>query len=246
MRTSRSRWKRTACASSPSAATTAQTGVEMEALTAAVGRRAHRLRHDQSARQSIEIQDIYLLEKTGGKSGDFRRRDTPMTMTAAVLTISDGAHHGTRIDTSGPAVGARLEAAGFDHRGAARSCRTTGRNCRRNCAISRTAPGERGIVHDRRHGYRPARCHAGGDARRDRSGDPRFRRTDAGARPRILAFCAAFAGAGRRARQRPDRESAGIAARRGRVAGCYFGIGPARAGFAGWDEPGTMPMTKEA
>jgi molybdopterin adenylyltransferase len=32
---------------------------------------------------------------------------------AAVLTISDGAHHGTRADTSGPAVAARLEAAGF-------------------------------------------------------------------------------------------------------------------------------------
>jgi molybdopterin adenylyltransferase len=34
-------------------------------------------------------------------------------MSAAVLTISDGAHHGTRIDTSGPAVAERLEAAGF-------------------------------------------------------------------------------------------------------------------------------------
>jgi len=34
-------------------------------------------------------------------------------MSAAVLTISDGAHHGKRIDTSGPAVAARLEAAGF-------------------------------------------------------------------------------------------------------------------------------------
>jgi len=32
---------------------------------------------------------------------------------AAVLTISDGAHHGTRLDTSGPAVASRLEAAGF-------------------------------------------------------------------------------------------------------------------------------------
>jgi molybdopterin adenylyltransferase len=32
---------------------------------------------------------------------------------AAVLTISDGAHRGTRIDTSGPAVAARIEAAGF-------------------------------------------------------------------------------------------------------------------------------------
>src|SRR5580658_698253 len=32
---------------------------------------------------------------------------------AAVLTISDGAHDGERVDTSGPAVAARLEAAGF-------------------------------------------------------------------------------------------------------------------------------------
>jgi molybdenum cofactor synthesis domain-containing protein len=35
-------------------------------------------------------------------------------MPAAVLTISDGAHHGTRVDTSGPAVAARLEAHGFE------------------------------------------------------------------------------------------------------------------------------------
>lgn len=34
-------------------------------------------------------------------------------MTAAVLTISDGAHHGSRTDTSGPAIAVRLEAAGF-------------------------------------------------------------------------------------------------------------------------------------
>ena len=32
---------------------------------------------------------------------------------AAVLTVSDSAHQGTRADTSGPAVAARLEAAGF-------------------------------------------------------------------------------------------------------------------------------------
>jgi molybdopterin adenylyltransferase len=34
-------------------------------------------------------------------------------MLAAVLTISDGAHQGTRLDTSGPLVAARLEANGF-------------------------------------------------------------------------------------------------------------------------------------
>jgi len=33
---------------------------------------------------------------------------------AAVLTISDGAHQGTRVDTSGPAVSGRLEAQGFE------------------------------------------------------------------------------------------------------------------------------------
>jgi molybdopterin adenylyltransferase len=32
---------------------------------------------------------------------------------AAVLTISDTGHHGTRIDSSGPAIVARLESAGF-------------------------------------------------------------------------------------------------------------------------------------
>ncbi len=32
---------------------------------------------------------------------------------AAVLTISDGAHQGSRVDTSGPAVAARLEGSGF-------------------------------------------------------------------------------------------------------------------------------------
>ncbi len=33
--------------------------------------------------------------------------------TAAILTVSDRAHHGTRLDASGPAVAKRLEEAGF-------------------------------------------------------------------------------------------------------------------------------------
>ena len=37
--------------------------------------RAHGLRHDsRRSTNRIEIQDLYLLEKTGGKSGDFRRK----------------------------------------------------------------------------------------------------------------------------------------------------------------------------
>jgi cyclic pyranopterin phosphate synthase len=56
-----------------SAATTAQTGVEMEALTAASVAALTVYDMVKALDKSIEIQDLYLLEKTGGKSGDFRR-----------------------------------------------------------------------------------------------------------------------------------------------------------------------------
>src|SRR5262245_30014580 len=55
------------------AATTAQTGVEMEALTAAGVAALTVYDMTKALDKSIEIQDLYLLEKTGGKSGDFRR-----------------------------------------------------------------------------------------------------------------------------------------------------------------------------
>jgi cyclic pyranopterin phosphate synthase len=60
-----------------SATTTAQTGVEMEALTAAAVAALTVYDMTKALDKSIEIQDLYLLEKTGGKSGDFRRRDSP-------------------------------------------------------------------------------------------------------------------------------------------------------------------------
>ncbi len=56
-----------------SAATTAQTGVEMEALTAAAVAALTVYDMVKALDKSIEIQDLYLLEKTGGKSGTFRR-----------------------------------------------------------------------------------------------------------------------------------------------------------------------------
>jgi cyclic pyranopterin phosphate synthase len=56
-----------------SAATTAQTGVEMEALTAAALAALTVYDMIKALDKSIEIQDLYLLEKTGGKSGDFVR-----------------------------------------------------------------------------------------------------------------------------------------------------------------------------
>ena len=58
-----------------SAATTAQTGVEMEALTAATVAALTIYDMTKALDKRIEIQDIWLLEKTGGKSGDFKRRD---------------------------------------------------------------------------------------------------------------------------------------------------------------------------
>jgi cyclic pyranopterin phosphate synthase len=57
-----------------SAATTGQTGVEMEALTAAAVAALTVYDMVKALDKSIEIQDLYLLEKTGGKSGDFQRK----------------------------------------------------------------------------------------------------------------------------------------------------------------------------
>jgi len=53
--------------------TTGQTGVEMEALTAAAVAALTVYDMTKALDKSIEIQDLYLLEKTGGKSGEFKR-----------------------------------------------------------------------------------------------------------------------------------------------------------------------------
>ena len=55
------------------ASTSAQTGVEMEALTAASVAALTIYDMTKALDKRIEIQEIYLLEKTGGKSGDFKR-----------------------------------------------------------------------------------------------------------------------------------------------------------------------------
>lgn len=53
--------------------TTGPTGVEMEALTAAAVAALTVYDMTKALDKGIEIQDLYLLEKTGGKSGDFKR-----------------------------------------------------------------------------------------------------------------------------------------------------------------------------
>lgn len=57
-----------------SAATSAQTGVEMEALTAAAVAALTVYDMTKALDKSIEIQDLYLIEKSGGKSGAYRRK----------------------------------------------------------------------------------------------------------------------------------------------------------------------------
>ena len=57
-----------------SATTTGQTGVEMEAMTAASIAALTVYDMTKALDKSIEITEVYLVEKTGGKSGDFRRQ----------------------------------------------------------------------------------------------------------------------------------------------------------------------------
>src|SRR5580704_2570801 len=53
--------------------TTGPTGVEMEALTAVAVAALTVYDMTKALDKAIEIRDLYLLEKTGGKSGDYRR-----------------------------------------------------------------------------------------------------------------------------------------------------------------------------
>ncbi len=59
-----------------SASTTGPTGVEMEALTAAAVAALTVYDMTKALDKSIEIGEVCLLEKTGGKSGVFRRADS--------------------------------------------------------------------------------------------------------------------------------------------------------------------------
>jgi cyclic pyranopterin phosphate synthase len=55
---------------------TVQTGVEMEALVAVTAAALTVYDMCKALDKGMEITDIYLVEKTGGKSGDFRRAAT--------------------------------------------------------------------------------------------------------------------------------------------------------------------------
>lgn len=64
--------------------TTGPTGVEMEALTAAAIAALTVYDMTKALDKAIEIQEVYLLEKTGGKSGEFRRAGATAGNTGAL------------------------------------------------------------------------------------------------------------------------------------------------------------------
>jgi cyclic pyranopterin phosphate synthase len=95
---------------------TARTGCEMEALTAASVAALTVYDMSKALQRDIVIERVELLEKSGGRSGDYAR-DTPRATAeheAMVVTCSNRSAAGERDDTSGPALVERLRAAGFD------------------------------------------------------------------------------------------------------------------------------------
>ena len=89
-----------------------KTGVEMEALTAVSVAALTLYDMLKMLDESLEIENIRLVEKTGGKS-DFSEKPAG-SMSAAVLVISDSVAGRSRQDESGRRIVERLEAEGFE------------------------------------------------------------------------------------------------------------------------------------
>ncbi len=98
----------------------AKTGVEMEALTGVSNALLALYDVIKADDPALTISEIVLLEKSGGKSGDYRRDAAvpPATgarlrdVRACVVTVSDRVSRGEAEDKSGPALCAWLEAEG--------------------------------------------------------------------------------------------------------------------------------------
>ena len=97
------------------ASATARTGVEMEALTAASVAALTLYDMAKALQRDIVIERIELLEKSGGRSGDYRAAEpTPAAEHEAVIvTCSNRSAAGERDDASGPALVGALREAGF-------------------------------------------------------------------------------------------------------------------------------------
>ncbi len=95
---------------------TARTGVEMEALTAASVAALTLYDMAKALQRDIAIERIELVEKSGGRSGDYARAAPQQQAQheAVVVTCSNRSASGERPDASGPALIADLREAGFE------------------------------------------------------------------------------------------------------------------------------------
>jgi cyclic pyranopterin phosphate synthase len=94
---------------------TARTGVEMEALTAASVAALTLYDMAKALQRDIVIERTELLEKSGGRSGDYPPAESATAEhEAVVVTCSNRSAAGEREDASGPSLVAALRDAGFD------------------------------------------------------------------------------------------------------------------------------------
>ena len=196
------------------ASTAARTGVEMEALTAVAGACLALYDMAKSLDRSIEIREIVLLEKTGGRSGTYRREMRGMTIRVAIMTVSDGVAAGKREDRGGPACEEALRASGIAHEIVSREILPDDRQqiarAIRLTAYSRLRRPDRP---DGRHGRGAEGPHSGGRAGGRRVRGPRPGREDALRHRRgfsgRLSLAAGRGRAGPDARRRAARVSRG-------------------------------------
>ena len=96
---------------------TARTGVEMEALTAATVAALTLYDMAKALQRDIVIEQVELIEKSGGRSGDYRRDEAAADAAeheVVVVTCSNRSAAGERKDASGPALVTLLREGGFD------------------------------------------------------------------------------------------------------------------------------------
>ena len=100
--------------------TTARTGVEMEALTAASVAALTLYDMAKALQRDIVIERVALIAKEGGRSGTWsaerpaRAKPPAATHEAVVVTCSNRSAAGKREDTAGPALVGALRDAGWD------------------------------------------------------------------------------------------------------------------------------------
>ena len=229
------------------AATTGQTGVEMEAMTAASIAALTVYDMVKGVERGVEIRGVRLVSKTGGKSGTWVRQGPPADAAPAPPEAETGRsrRRSSGVEAQGPRVsdsrtGARRSSSPPATARRPARARTPRAPASRNGSKAlgftverRLVPDERWEIeaalvdgagrppadrHDRRHGSDAARRDPAGDPGRHRLRGPGSRRGDARGRPRPHAARRPVARRRRRARPDPHRQPARQPEGRARIA----------------------------